>query len=501
MVISQHVASRTHTLIGTKGVHTPEGTQQRILGALIDVFTGHHRSRFKALLARTLETTNHIGASSISTWVSYRTLVSVNTVDSGVIQVVSEGAFTAERTICVDADTVLADTWVIQTLIHIFTSIAWSRQGSMAEWTQSVKSSLSPSWAQLTGKSPALSRHLAAAALGLGGVQSFGDRTFSCLEFGETEAFSRIVAAAFVVREYEARLAVTLEAAGGIGAGAKLADVGLHLTLVDIYTLVILHLIARRADTSERSIQILTSSRRASAGQTQTLIDINTVFPILSILITLMAETLERTESIDTLSVPAHLALEGAALIYVHAVVVVCELKAREAEAVVGSHCVFTGTVTTRLSVTLIDIHAHGLVSSCLEAVVAETAIASLCVNTLSMAAHIRNLLALITVHTGPAGGQFEAWRALAAVAAWNVDTVGVALAQVVPAVALINIFTNEQYVVVAEAHWTFTAEAPDLVDTHSIGTDTRDLPALININWLASVDVNDKARSLVTTQ
>lgn len=42
--------------------------------------------------------------------------------------------------------------------------------------------------------------------------------------------------------------------------------------------------------------------------------------------------------------------------------------------------------------------HAHGLVSSGLEAVVAETAITSLCVNTLSMAAYVRNLLALITV-------------------------------------------------------------------------------------------------------
>lgn len=46
--------------------------------------------------------------------------------------------------------------------------------------------------------------------------------------------------------------------------------VGLCLT----YTLVIFHLIANRADTSERSIQILTSSRRAGARQTHTLIDI-----------------------------------------------------------------------------------------------------------------------------------------------------------------------------------------------------------------------------------
>lgn len=118
------------------------------------------------------------------------------------------------------------------------------------------------------------------------------------------------------------------------------------------YTLVILHLIARRADASKRSVQILTSSWRASAGQTHTLINIcekreksenvcfcqtdctvwkscsyfsciinnsltDTVFPIWSILITLMAETLEGTKSIDTLSIPAHLALEGTALIYV----------------------------------------------------------------------------------------------------------------------------------------------------------------------------------------
>lgn len=164
-------------------------------------FTGHHWSRFKALLARTLEASHHIGAGSISTWVSYGALVSVwrrvgtqgtgelkpvkhfyisgdlkalirslnvhpkidqdvlhsgatdtrtstlsskysvlllwfhgsrkcctnfnfreyltNTVDSSVIQVVSEGAFAAERTVCVDADTILADAWVIQTLIHI----------------------------------------------------------------------------------------------------------------------------------------------------------------------------------------------------------------------------------------------------------------------------------------------------------------------------------------------------------------------------------------------
>lgn len=42
-----------------------------------------------------------------------------DTVDSSVIQVVPKGAFAAERSIGVDADAVLADAWVIQTLIHI----------------------------------------------------------------------------------------------------------------------------------------------------------------------------------------------------------------------------------------------------------------------------------------------------------------------------------------------------------------------------------------------
>lgn len=42
--------------------------------------------------------------------------------------------------------------------------------------------------------------------------------------------------------------------------------------------------------------------------------------------------------------------------------------------------------------------------------------------------------------------------------------------------------FTDEQYVVVAEAHRTFTAEAPDLVDANSVGADAGDLSALVDI-------------------
>lgn len=128
----------------------------------------------------------------------------------------------------------------------------------------SVAQTVGFSWAQLAGQSPALSGHLAATALGLGGVEGFGDRALACLEFGETEALSGIwqsrnkesalfskisskfinaprlyltasltVAASFVVREHEARLARALEAARGVGAGPELAEAEIH-TLIDI---------------------------------------------------------------------------------------------------------------------------------------------------------------------------------------------------------------------------------------------------------------------------
>lgn len=42
--------------------------------------------------------------------------------------------------------------------------------------------------------------------------------------------------------------------------------------------------------------------------------------------------------------------------------------------------------------------------------------------------------------------------------------------------------FTNQQLVIIEEAHRTFTSEAANHVDTHSIFTDPWDLPAFINI-------------------
>lgn len=42
--------------------------------------------------------------------------------------------------------------------------------------------------------------------------------------------------------------------------------------------------------------------------------------------------------------------------------------------------------------------------------------------------------------------------------------------------------FTNQQLVIIEEAHWTFTSEAANHVDTHAIFTDPWDLPTFIDI-------------------
>lgn len=48
--------------------------------------------------------------------------------------------------------------------------------------------------------------------------------------------------------------------------------------------------------------------------------------------------------------------------------------------------------------------------------------------------------------------------------------------------VGSVGTFTYEQDVVVAEAHGTLAAEAPDLVDAHAISADARDLAALVDV-------------------
>lgn len=123
MVVSQHVARGTHALVRTKSIDTAEGTQQGVQRTLVDIFTGHHRSGFEAFMTGALEASQHVSTGPVTTGVPYRALISVNTVDPSVVQVVPEGTLAAERSIRVDTDTVLTDAWVVQTLIHILTGV------------------------------------------------------------------------------------------------------------------------------------------------------------------------------------------------------------------------------------------------------------------------------------------------------------------------------------------------------------------------------------------
>lgn len=279
----------------------------------------------------------------------------------------------------------------------------------MTVGTQCIKASLILAGAEFTGVTPAFSRHLAAAALCLGGVQSFGYGAFSSLESCEAETLPRVKAAATVIRQNETGLTDTLEAPRGVNAGAKLTDVGFNLTVINVNTLVVLHSVAWGTDAAEGAHQILTGTRRAGARERHTLVYICTVLIIRGELVALLAQALEGAQAVDALTMPADLTGQCSALIHIHAVVVVRKLKAREAQAVIRAHCVLTCTVTTRLPLTLINIHAHGLVGCGLEAVVAQTAVAALHVDTVSMAAHVGLFLTFITIHAGSAEGQLEA--------------------------------------------------------------------------------------------
>lgn len=98
------------------------------------------------------------------------------------------------------------------------------------------------------------------------------------------------------------------------------------------------------------------------------------------------------------------------------------------------------------------------------------------------MAAYVGDFLTFIAIVALPRGSEAVAGLALAAVTAGGVDALGIALAHQA-VLTLIDIFTNQQLVIIEEAHWAFTSEAANHVDAHSIFTDPRDLPAFININ------------------
>lgn len=231
------------------------------------------------------------------------------------------------------------------------------------------------------------------------------------------------------------------------------------------------------------------------------LIDIHAVLSVRSYFIAFLAQTLEGADVVDALAVSADLSHQGGALVYVHAVVVVSELEAREAKAVVGSNGVLAGSITTRLAITLIDIHAHGLVCTCFEAIVTDTDVASSCVHAGSMAADVGDFIAFITANTSTAGGQLVSTGAFTAIGARDINTIGIDLAQAVSTAALINIFADEEDVVVAESHGALAAEASNLVDADSIGADGWDFTALINIHRFAGPDVDDKSRRLISTE
>lgn len=115
-VFSQNISSRTFAFIRPISVYTSESTEQRILGALVYIFTSHHWTRLKSLLTGALETSNHVLAGSISTRIAHRTFISIHTFV--VFQNIPEGTLAAVGAIRVDALPVLADVGFFA-LIHV----------------------------------------------------------------------------------------------------------------------------------------------------------------------------------------------------------------------------------------------------------------------------------------------------------------------------------------------------------------------------------------------
>lgn len=152
------------------------------------------------------------------------------------------------------------------------------------------------------------------------------------------------------------------------------------------------------------------------------------------------------------------------------------------AATIEGTNGVSASSIPTGISFTLIYVQTHGLISICFKTSVAKAVKASNCVNTLSMAAYIGDLLTFIAIIALARRGEAVAGFAVTAVAARRVDALCIALAHWA-ILALVDIFTHQQLVVIEEAHWTFTSEAANHVDTHTIFTDPWDLPAFIDIN------------------
>lgn len=170
------------------------------------------------------------------------------------------------------------------------------------------------------------------------------------------------------------------------------------------------------------------------------------------------------------------------------------------AETVVGAHCVLTGPVATGLPLTLVHVDTHRLVPRCFEAIGADAAVAPQRVNALTWVAYTGTLNAFITVETLSGGGEAISRFTIAAVASWLVQTGCILLAHR-SILTLVNIFANQQLVVVDEANGALTPEAANHVDAHSILTHSWDFPALININDPSCGDVDEISWSLTAAQ
>lgn len=170
------------------------------------------------------------------------------------------------------------------------------------------------------------------------------------------------------------------------------------------------------------------------------------------------------------------------------------------AAAVEGADRISASPIPTGVSLALVYVQAHGLICICLEAGVTKAIEASHGVDALPVAADVGDFLTLVAIVALPGGGEAVAGLAVAAVAACGVDAFSVALAHGA-VLTLIDIFTNQQLVVIEEAHGALTPEAANHVDAHPVFTDPWDLPALINIHGQASVYVNDEAWPLAPTQ
>lgn len=159
------------------------------------------------------------------------------------------------------------------------------------------------------------------------------------------------------------------------------------------------------------------------------------------------------------------------------------EDEAQVAAAVEGANGVPAGSVATGVSLTLINIYTHCPVIVGFESVVTNAVEASNSVDTLPMAADIGNFLTFIPISAAPRGREPVARFAVTAVAPSCVHTLCILLANW-SVLALINIFTDQELVIVEETHRTLASEAANHVYTDPIFTHSRNLSAFININW-----------------